>query len=126
MSTITATPSGKWKFKGFLNIQLSEADQQAFDYWGEASIEDINTALGTLIAGGYKVSMSWNDWSDQYQIAATCKDPESKYYGYCIVVSHEALLQGLVVMMHLYTSELLTGKLQLAEERLPEQSELPL
>lgn len=123
MSNVSYGRSTNWVFKGFLNISLSEADQQAFDYWGEAMVEDVHTALATLIGGGYKVSLSWNDWTDQFQVAATCKDPESKYFGYCIVVGHENVVQGMIVMMHLYTSDLLTGKLTLADERPSEDSE---
>lgn len=126
MSNVSFGRSSKWEFKGFLNIQLSEADQQAFDYWGEAMVEDVHTALATLIGGGYKVSLSWNDFSDHFQCAATCKDPESKYYGYCIVIAHENVVQAMIVMMHLYTSDLLTGKLILAEDEPSDPLELTL
>lgn len=119
MSAISKSPMGKFAFKGFLNIDLTEADMQEFDYWGKAEIEDVSAAISDLLAGEYKLGLSWSTWADKYQVSATCKDPGSKYCGHCVTITHEHPVQGIVVMGHLYRKELVPGNLLLENEQMP-------
>lgn len=118
MSSTRSTNPSRFEFKGFLNIDLDEKDKQDFEYWGKAEVEDVDAALGNLIAGMYKIGISWNDWEGLYQFAATCKNPDSKYYGHCIVITHEHRCQGLIVLGHLYEQVLKPEKLILGNEQI--------
>ena len=117
MNTTRTKNTGRWEFKGFLNIELTEEDKQALGYWEEPTVDELHQAVSTLIGAGYKISVSWSTWEDAYLIAVTCKDVESKYCGYCITLPHENPIPGLTVMRHVYERELATGNLLLDEEQ---------
>lgn len=118
MSTLRSKGSGQWEFKGFLNLELTEEDKQTFGYWAKPEVDDVRHALNTLISADYKVSVGWSTFEDAYLVAATCKNVESKYYGYCVTCPHEDPVLAIVVMCHAYERDLMTNTLLIPGEQL--------
>lgn len=119
MPAQTINTSGLWEFKGFINVEFTEAEMQEYGYWEDPDVTALDQYLHAMISSDYKVTVSWSTWANMYQFSATCKNIESKYKGYVITITHEHVLQGLTVLGRVHERDLVTEKLLVPGEQLP-------
>lgn len=82
-----ANENGKFEFKGFVNIRLSEEHKQAIGALGGNLAQSMQELCG-LIYTGYKVAIAYDRFSGAIQVTLTCQDVASTNYGYAISSRH--------------------------------------
>ena len=98
--------NGKFKFKGFINLDPGQLDLDGMETWmskGNVAVED---CIIVLAEASYKVSFSYDEYHDTIQSALTCKDPGSAYFGYIFTLQHEDPLRLIYAFRWLYDSKL--------------------
>jgi len=98
--------SDKFEFKGFINLEFSADERSeilssAADF-GETGFE----AAVILVESGYKIGFSYDDYHGVVQGTLTCRDPGSKYYGYCFTLRHVEIGRIVQVFRYFYDNQL--------------------
>ncbi len=96
----------KFEFKGFVNLEFTEAQKDAIQEWMQAFDETGADSIVVLVEAQWKVGISWDDYHSAYQVSATCKQAGSKYWGYCFTLKHADVTRGLWILRYVYDSQL--------------------
>lgn len=99
------TPA-KFEFRGFINVSFSYEEQQAIISHLENVPADVEDCLVVMAEAEYKVGIAYDLPGDVYIFTATCKRPESPYYGYCFSFRHVDMARGLAIFRWYYASRL--------------------
>jgi len=115
MTRKTKNSTGKFTFKGFVNIEFNDGEKESIGEWIRAFKPELNDCLVTLVESGYKVGISWSDHHDANQIALTCRAENSPYYGHCFVLVHVDVEFAVSVMRYVYDTLLKTELYQVSQ-----------
>lgn len=72
------------EFQGYIEVRLDEEGKKEFKRW-KASIGDLDDTLMKLCEGGYRLSMSYDDYNGAYMCSMTTKDAQSENAGWVLV-----------------------------------------
>lgn len=86
--TSTNRNGSKFVFKGFINLEFTSEDKNTFSSLLERDGPDLEDSIVTLIESGYKLGFSYDDYHGVNQVALTCKDHASMYFGFCFTFKH--------------------------------------
>jgi hypothetical protein len=100
---------GKFKFKGFVNVEFNAAEKARILDWVEAFGEAPLDAAVVLVEARYKIGIGWDDYHSANQVTLTCKDEDSKYYGHCFTLKHADLGKALLIFRFFYDHSLKDG-----------------
>lgn len=109
MARRQAQSGKKFKFKGFINVEFTNEEKDAISQHIIAFEPQAEDSLVVLVEAGYKVSFSWDEYHSVNQVALTCRDSGSKYYGYVITLKHSDIFRSINILRHLYDTALKDG-----------------
>lgn len=76
--------SQDWANFSFVAFTLVEAQKDQFREWykeqGSRSLDE----LSSMVTGGYKLTVSWDEQSSCFIASLTCKEPTDPNYGYVL------------------------------------------
>lgn len=72
------------KWRGFVNINLSDADKSAYLAWCKEHANQFDEMLRGFLEDGNKLTISWDTRSKCYMAAAKNDDPEHRNGGLCV------------------------------------------
>ena len=98
----TKKKTDKFVFKGFINLSFSVSQREMLKVWQDGPDRDPGDCLQTLLESGYKVGFSYDDYHGTNQVALTCRDPGSSYFGYCFTFKHNDPMRSLVIVRWFY------------------------
>lgn len=104
MTKKKVTTQDKFVFKGFENLEFTEAERNAVGSWIDSITDDPFDCIVVLVEAQYKVGLSYSEYHSVNQISATCKDKSSPYFGYCFTFRHSDVRRGLLAMRYIYDS----------------------
>lgn len=81
-------PAPKWKFLGFINVELNDREREHFRTWTEPRFPDMVASMIELAEVGWKASFGFDSWNDCYTFSITGKKTSTKYDGFCLMVRH--------------------------------------
>lgn len=96
----------QFRFKGFENVEFGAEEQDQVIAWLAKTNFDPIDCITTLVEALYKVGFSYDEFSQINITALTCKDPESRYYGYCFIFKHAEILRGVQMARFVYDGQL--------------------
>lgn len=96
----------KFEFKGFVNLEFSNDERDEITRWMEEFGEGPVDASVILVEAMWKVSLSWDSYHGAYQLAITCHEEGSTYYGRCFAMKHVDLARGLLILRWFYDEKL--------------------
>jgi len=72
------------EFQGYIEVRLDEEGKKEFKKW-RASTEDLDSVLQKLTEGGYRLSMSYDDYNGASMCSMTTRDAQSENAGWVLV-----------------------------------------
>lgn len=106
MSKRQASKTKAFVFQGFENLTFEPGEQAALTKWIDALEDTLEDSIVVLVEGGYKVGVGYDDYDGVYAVAATCKDRQSRYYGWCFTLKHSDVGKGISVLRRFYEQHL--------------------
>lgn len=73
----------KVEWKGYLNVNLTAADDKLFDQWEADRVFGI-ADVGLLVDAGYKFSLNWDDHHSGYVASLYSGSPKLAWTGYTL------------------------------------------
>ncbi len=107
----------KFEFAGFINLDFTDDEKTNIDAWMDAFGEEPVHAVVSLVEANWKVGISWDDYHSTYQVALTCKDQASSYFGYCFTLKHDDVGKAMLVFRWFYDVMLKEDLYALNEKR---------
>ena len=88
---------GDWEF---VDVKVTKADKASFKDWSTKTAADSVDLLSTLVNSGYKLSVSWSDYSDCYTASLSCTEEGLANYHLVMTSRSDELWEA--VMLALY------------------------
>ena len=110
----------KPEFRGWVNINLTDSDKAGIKHLAEKPEEQLVRFwdwAASLIYQGWKISVSWDSYSDAYQPAVFCWDKNSDSCGYAVSARHPDLTIALLSLYWKVT--------EIADHNLADYTEMP-
>lgn len=89
----------------FSTARLTESDSKDFAKWCEGQIEDLMLGVIHLVAGGWKMSLTWDDINDCFIASVTCKDEKNRNHNVCVSSRSDNAIEAM--LMNVYKIDVL-------------------
>ena len=73
-----------WQNFEFVALTLDEAQKDQFREWYKEQGQRALDELPSMVTGGYKASVGWDEGSQCFIASLTCKEPTDPNYGYVL------------------------------------------
>ncbi len=102
MAAKGSTQVKKFKFLGFENIEFTEEERSRVVDWIDKNDCDVADCITVLVEAKWKVGVGYDDYSQVNAVSMTCKDPSSRYFGYCFIFKHTDVARGLKIARFMF------------------------
>lgn len=90
---------GDFKWKGFVNLQMSGDQRAAFQDWQDEN-DDPFVLMTIVLTSGYKLGQTYNPSNQSFIATLTCTDMELPNGGYVMSAFHSSLEDAIAVLMY--------------------------
>jgi len=89
----------KVEWKGYLRVNLTEAQDKAFDTW-KVNQKILLSDLDILCNMGFKFSLSWDAFHNGVSASLTANDPKLSWAGYVLTAWDESVEDAILLLFY--------------------------